>query len=125
VVVRPGYLATAEMVQSVRATEDIMHRFIIERDIPNIGAADVITLRNTAKRSNETLRQLGGEIQWVESFISGDKIFCVYLAANEDIIRKHSQMSGIPATRIYKVDNRIDPTLATSLVGPVPIGHTP
>jgi hypothetical protein len=55
----------------------------------------------------------------------GDKIFCVYLAANEDIIRKHSQMSGIPATRIYKVDNRIDPTLATSLVGPIPIGHTP
>ncbi len=102
-----------------------MHRFIIERDIPNISAADAIFLRNTAKRSNETLCQLGGSIQWIESFISGDKIFCHYLAVNEDLIRKHSEMSGIPATRIYKVDNRIDPTLATSLVGPIPIGHTP
>ncbi len=54
-----------------------MQRFIIERDIPNIGAADAIFLRNTAKRSNETLIQLGGSIQWVESFISGDKIFCI------------------------------------------------
>ena len=102
-----------------------MQRFIIERDIPNIGAADAIFLRNTAKRSNETLIQMGGSIQWVESFISGDKIFCIYLATNEDLIRMHSEMSGIPATRIYKVHNRIDPTLATSLVGTIPIGHTP
>jgi Protein of unknown function (DUF4242) len=102
-----------------------MQRFIIERDIPEIGAADAIFLKNAAKKSNEVLRQLGGEIQWLESYVAGDKLFCIYLAANEELIRKHSEMSGFPATNIHKIERKIDPTTASSFVGPVPIGHTP
>jgi hypothetical protein len=103
-----------------------MQRFIIERDIPNIGAADAIFFRNASKKSNEVLKQLGSDIQWVESFVTHDKIFCVYLAVNEELIRKHSEMSGFPATKIHRVENTIDPTTArSSFVGPVPIGHTP
>jgi len=103
-----------------------MQRFLIERDIPDIGAADAIRLRSAAKKSNEVLRQLGPDIHWVESYIAGDKIFCVYIAANEDLIRKHSEMSGFPATKIHKVNLKIDPTTAgASNVGPIPVGHTP
>jgi hypothetical protein len=103
-----------------------MQRFVIERDIPNIGAADAIFLRNAAQKSNEVLRQLGADIQWVESYIAGNKIFCVYLATNEELIHKHSEMSGFPATKIHKVDRKIDPTLASSsIIGQIPIGHTP
>ena len=74
-----------------RLEESHRQRFVIERDIPNIGAADAIFLRNAARKSNEVLRQLGADIQWVESYIAGDKIFCVYLAANEG---SHSQALG-------------------------------
>jgi hypothetical protein len=105
--------------------EGVMQRFIIERDIPNVGASDAIFFRNASKKSNEVLKQLGTDIQWVESYVSGDKLFCVYLSANEDLIRKHSEMSGFPATRIHKVDMKIDPTTARSTVGAVPLGHTP
>jgi hypothetical protein len=104
----------------------VMQRFIIERDIPNIGAADAIFFRNASKKSNEVLKQLGSDIQWVESFVTGNKIFCMYLAADEELIRKHSEMSGFPATKIHRIETRIDPTTArTSVVGPVPIAHTP
>jgi hypothetical protein len=103
-----------------------MQRFLIERDIPEIGAADAVRLRLAARKSNEVLSQLGPEIQWVESYIAGDKLFCVYLAATEKLIRKHSEMSGFPTTKIHKVSLKIDPTLAaTSTVGPIPVGHTP
>jgi hypothetical protein len=92
----------------------------------NIGAADAIRLRNAAQKSNEVLRQLGPDIHWVESYITGNKIFCVYLATNEDLIRKHSEMSGFPATKIHKVSVKIDPTSAArTIVGPIPVGHTP
>jgi hypothetical protein len=103
-----------------------MQRFIIERDIPNIGAADALFFRNASRKSNEVLKQLGSDIQWVESYVSGDKLFCIYLAVDEELIRKHSEMSGFPATTIHRVETKIDPTTArSSIVGPVPIGHTP
>jgi Protein of unknown function (DUF4242) len=88
--VRKFLFSCRELVQ----VEEAMQRFVIERDIPNIGAADALFLKNAAKKSNEVLRQLGNDIQWVESYIAGDKLFCIYLATNEDLIRKHSEMSG-------------------------------
>jgi hypothetical protein len=102
-----------------------MKRFIIERDIPNIGAAEAVFFRDASKKSNEVLKQLGSDIQWVESFVTGDKIFCVYLATDEDLIRKHSEMSGLPATKIHRIETKIDPTTARSPLGRVPVGHTP
>ena len=100
-----------------------LSRFIIERDIPKAGSLDQRQLKEAAIKSNEVLRQLGPDIQWVESYIADDKLFCVYLAASGDIIRKHAQMSGFPATKIIPIKRVIDPTTAQSSVGPVPIGH--
>jgi hypothetical protein len=100
-----------------------LQRFIIERDIPKAGSLDSRQLKEAAAKSNEVLRQLGPDIQWVESYIADDKLFCVYLAVNEEIIRQHAQVSGFPATRIIRVNRMIDPTTAQSSVGPVPIGH--
>jgi Protein of unknown function (DUF4242) len=100
-----------------------LHRFIIERDIAKAGSLDPKQLKEAAVKSNEVLRKLGPDIQWVESYIADDKLFCVYLATSEDIIRKHAQMSGFPATKIIPIHRTIDPTTAQSSVGPVPIGH--
>ena len=87
-----------------------LHRFIIERDIPRVGGFDSDQMKGAAKTSNEALAKLGADIQWVESFVAGDKTFCVYLAKNEEVIRKHSDLSGFPATKITAINRMIDPT---------------
>ena len=100
-----------------------LQRFIIERDIPKAGTLDPRELREAAIKSNDVLRQLGPDIQWVESYIAEDKLFCVYLAVSEDLIREHAKISGFPATKITAIRRKIDPTTAHSSVGPVPLGH--
>jgi len=100
-----------------------LYRFIIERDIPKAGSLDPRQLKEAATKSNDILRKLGPDIQWVESYIADDKLFCIYLASGEDIIRQHAQMSGFPATRIISINRMIDPTTAQSSVGPIPMGH--
>ncbi len=89
-----------------------MHKYIIERDIPKIGSAERDALKAAAQKSNSVLNELAPDIQWVESYVSADKTFCVYLAKNEAIIRKHAEMSGFPATKITEVRKMIDPTTA-------------
>jgi hypothetical protein len=90
----------------------ILHRFIIERTIPEVGTFDREQLRQAAKKSNEVLRELGPDIQWVESYVANDRTFCVYLAKDEAIIRKHAEISGFPTTKITEVKKIIDPTPA-------------
>ena len=87
-----------------------LRRFVIERDIPKVGSFEREKLRGAAAKSNEALHQLGPDIQWVESFVAADKTFCVYLAKDEAIIRKHAEISGFPATKITEVRKMIDPT---------------
>jgi Protein of unknown function (DUF4242) len=87
-----------------------LRRYIIERDIPKVGTFEREQLRAAAAKSNEVLARLGADIQWVESFVAADKTFCVYLAKDEAIIRKHAEMSGFPATTIIEVRTIIDPT---------------
>jgi uncharacterized protein DUF4242 len=87
-----------------------LRKFIIERDIPQVGSLEREQLRGAAAKSNEALRQLGPDIQWVESYVAGDKTFCVYLAKDEAVIHKHSEISGFPATKITEVRKMIDPT---------------
>ena len=87
-----------------------LRKFIIEREIPKIGTADREQLRGAAKKSNGVLRELGPDIQWLESYVANDKTFCVYLAANEGMIRKHAEMSGFPASKITEIRKMIDPT---------------
>lgn len=89
-----------------------MKRFVIEREIPKVGTLDCKQLQTAAKQSNGALEQLGPDIQWIESFVADDKTFCVYLAKDEDIIQRHAEMSGFPATKITEVKNRFDPTTA-------------
>jgi hypothetical protein len=87
-----------------------LRKFIIERDIPKVGSFEREQLRGAASKSNEVLRQLGPDIQWVESYVADDKTFCVYMASDEDIIRKHAEISGFPATKITEIRKMIDPT---------------
>ena len=87
-----------------------MKRFIIERDIPKVGSLDREQLKGAAAKSNEALRQLGPDIQWVESFVAADKTFCVYLAKDEAIIKKHAELSGFPATKVTEISKTMDPT---------------
>ena len=91
-----------------------MKRFIIEREIPKVGTLDREQLRAAAQTSNRTLRELGPDIQWIESSVTDDKLFCVYLATDEAIVKRHAEMSGFPATKITEIHQVIDPTTADS-----------
>ena len=89
-----------------------LRKFVIERDIPEVGTFDRVQLRGAAAKSNEVLQQLGSDIQWVESYVADNKTFCIYLAKDEDIILKHAEISGFPATKITEISKMIDPTMA-------------
>ncbi len=89
-----------------------LRKFIIERDIPKVGSFEREQLRGAAAKSNEVLAQLGSDIQWIESYVAADKTFCVYLAKDEAVIRKHAEISGFPATKITEIRKMIDPTTA-------------
>ncbi len=89
-----------------------LRKFVIERNIPSVGSFEREQLRSAAQKSNEVLRSLGPDIQWVHSYVTADKTFCIYLAKDESIIRKHAEISGFPATRITEVRKMIDPTTA-------------
>src|ERR1700752_3550983 len=91
-----------------------LNKLINERKIPKIGPFEREQLRVAAAKSNEEIKQLGPDIQWQESFVADDKTFCVYLAKDEAIIRKHAEISGFPATKITEVRKMIDPTTAAS-----------
>jgi hypothetical protein len=87
-------------------------RFIIEREIPGASRMTAEQLSAAAQKSNGVLRKLGPDIQWVQSFVAGDKIYCVYNAPSEALIREHAEKSGFPANRITPVAAVIDPTTA-------------
>jgi Protein of unknown function (DUF4242) len=90
-----------------------MQKYIIERDIPEVGSLERAQLKEAAAKSNEALAQLAPDIQWVESYVAADKTFCVYLAKDEALIRRHAELSGFPANKITRVNRTIDPTTAT------------
>ena len=89
-----------------------LRKFVIERDIPKVGSFEREQLKAAAAKSNEVLARLAPDIQWVESYVAADKTFCVYLANDEAVIRKHADLSGFPATKITEVRKTIDPTTA-------------
>lgn len=91
-----------------------MKRFIIEREIPDIGQMSVTELCGAARASNQAIRKIGPAIQWQHSYVSRDKTFCVYLADSEEAIREHSELSGIPVTAITEVPQVIDPLTANN-----------
>ena len=89
-----------------------MKRYIIEREIPDIGAFQPDQLKGAAAKSNEALAQLAPKVQWIESYVAANQTFCVYLADSEEVIHRHAEISGFPATRISEIGKLIDPTTA-------------
>ena len=90
-----------------------MKKYMIEREISKIGALERAQLQQGAAKSNEVLRQLGPDIQWLASYVSADKMYCMYLAANEALIHRHAELSGFPATKVTEIGRVIDPTTAS------------
>ena len=89
-----------------------MPKFVIERDIPGAGKLAPEELRAISQKSLGVLKELGPQIQWVQSYVTDDKVYCVYVAPNEEAVRKHAQLGGFPANRISQVRSVIDPTTA-------------
>ncbi|MCS3838310.1 hypothetical protein HNR03_002918 [Pseudomonas sp. JAI111] len=88
-----------------------MPKFVIERDIPGAGTLSERDLKAASQKSCRTLRDLP-EVQWVQSYVTGDRLYCVYISPSEELIKEHARQSGFPANRISQVMNIIDPTTA-------------
>ncbi len=89
-----------------------MPKFVIERDIPEAGDLPPHALQSISQTSCSVLRELGPSIQWVQSYVTQDKVYCIYIAPNEDLIRQHAERGGFPANRISEIKTIIDPTTA-------------
>jgi len=89
-----------------------MKRYIIERDIPGVGGMSSQQLEHAATKSNAALAELQGRAQWVHSYVTGNKTFCIYLAEDEAAVREHAQVSGFPANKITEIRTIIDPVTA-------------
>ncbi|HZW08661.1 MAG TPA: DUF4242 domain-containing protein [Phycisphaerales bacterium] len=97
-----------------------MPKYVIERDIPSAGDLTPDQLRAISQTSCSVLRDLGPEIQWVHSYVTADKVYCVYIAPSADLIREHARRGGFPANRISDVSSMIDPTRA-EVAGSLPV----
>jgi hypothetical protein len=91
-----------------------MPKYVIERDLPGAGQLSAAELQAISRKSCDVLQALGPDIQWVQSYVTDDKIYCVYIAPDPDIIREHARCGGFPANRISEVRAGIDPTTAES-----------
>ena len=91
-----------------------MPKFLIEREIPGAGALSARELHGVAEKSCSVLRDLGPQIQWLQSYVTDNKIYCVYIAPNEEMVREHASRGGFPANRISEIKTIIDPTTAES-----------
>jgi hypothetical protein len=89
-----------------------MPQFVIEREMPGAGQLSAADLQGASQGSCSVLRQLGPDIQWVHSYVTDDKIYCIYRAPSEDLIRRHAEEAGFPANSISQVRATIDPTTA-------------
>ena len=89
-----------------------MPKFVIERDIPGVGQLTPEQLHGVSQKSCGVLSGMGPKIQWVESYVTDDRIYCIYLAPDEETVREHARQGGFPANRISQVRSMIDPTTA-------------
>ena len=91
---------------------EVYPKFVIEREIPGAGKLTAQELKDASKKSCDVLRQLGPEIQWLQSYVTADKVYCVYTAPDKDLIIRHAQLVGIPANRISEVSSIVSPATA-------------
>lgn len=108
-----GFAAAAKLRRALTQPnpedeEAIMPKYVIERDVPGIGKKSAADLREIARTSCGVLHKLGPEITWITSYVTGDKIYCVYIAPSEDMVREHARQGGFPANRISPVSAVID-----------------
>jgi hypothetical protein len=99
----------------INADEDrsfAMPKFLIERELPGAGKLSPEQLQGISQKSCSVLRGLGPQIQWLHSYVTGDKIYCVYIAPDEDTVRKHAEQGGFPANKVSRIQRVIDPTTA-------------
>jgi hypothetical protein len=87
-----------------------MTKYVIERTVPGAGKLSATELHEISKKSNSVLRELGPDVQWLHSYVTGDKIYCVYIAKNPEIVREHARCGGFPADSINAIVQTIDPT---------------
>ncbi|MET0753699.1 MAG: DUF4242 domain-containing protein [Pyrinomonadaceae bacterium] len=91
-----------------------MPKYVIEREMPGVGNLSEEELQGASQTSCNVLQELGPQIQWLHSYVTGDKIYCVYIAPNEEMVREHATRGGFPANKISEVKTIIDPTTAES-----------
>jgi hypothetical protein len=89
-----------------------MPKFIIERTMPGAGNLSPADLKGASQKSSAVLRDLGPDVQWMHSYVTDDKIYCVYIASNEDLVRRHAEIAGFPADAVARVRSVIDPATA-------------
>ena len=89
-----------------------MPKYLIEREIPGAGKLSQAELQAVSQKSCTVLQRLGPQIQWVQSYVTGDKVYCVYIAPNEEMVREHARLGGFPANQVSSVKTLIDPTTA-------------
>ena len=89
-----------------------MPKFVIERDIPGAGNSSAEQLKGISQTSCGVLSNMGPQIQWLHSYVTGDKVYCIYIAPNEEMVREHAKQGGFPANRVSEVTSIIDPTPA-------------
>ena len=89
-----------------------MPKYVIEREIPGAGKLSPQELKAISQKSCGVLSQMGPQVQWLQSYVTGDKVYCVYIAPNEELVREHARQGGFPANRVSEVTSIIDPTTA-------------
>ena len=91
-----------------------MHKYLIEREIPDAGKLSAEELQSISKKSCDVLHAMGPQIQRVHSYVTGDKVYCVYITPDEETIRQHATQGGFPANKISRIETAIDPTTAAA-----------
>jgi hypothetical protein len=94
------------------AEEDAMPKYVIEREIPGAGKSSGADLKGISQKSCDVLKEMGPQIQWVQSYVTDDKVYCVYIAPDEAMVRQHAEQGGFPANSVARVHTVIDPTTA-------------
>ncbi|HEY4784346.1 MAG TPA: DUF4242 domain-containing protein [Chthoniobacterales bacterium] len=100
------------MQTNLNQRQDNMPKYVIERELPGAGKLSVEDLRAIAQKSCAVLQKLGTDIRWVQSYTTDDKIYCIYIARDEQLVREHAKLGGFPANRISEIRTIIDPTTA-------------
>lgn len=100
------------MLAFVGIRKSPMPKFVIEREVPGAGSLSEAQLREISQKSVQVLKEMGSGIQWLHSYVTGDKVYCIYLAPDEATIKEHARRVGLPANRISAVRRLIDPTTA-------------